>query len=60
MPYPAIFLGGCQFFDESSKEKNQCAAGESGEEEGARGAVSYPQWGSGVKPSEKFGYLHSE
>ena len=29
VPYPAIFLG-CQFFDEPSKEKNHCAAGDSG------------------------------
>ena len=29
VPYPAIF-GGCRFFDDRSKEKNRCAAGESG------------------------------
>ena len=29
MLYPATF-GGCWFFDECSKEKNHCTAGESG------------------------------
>ena len=33
VPYPAIF-GGCQFFDECSKEKNHCATGEFGVEGG--------------------------
>ena len=36
VPYSAVFLGGCWFFDKCSEEKNCCAAEEFGwGEEGA-------------------------
>ena len=54
-PYPAIFLG-CQFFSKPSKEKNHCATGKSGKEEGGRCCKPSPV-GSRCGTPEHFVYF---
>ena len=55
-----IFFVMRRFIDESSEEKNRCAAGEFEGGWGGRGTASPPKWDPGAKPRKILAILHCE